>query len=112
MPSKSENPESLRNPWKALCLIYLKLARIRWENSTSCFIYNLYFKRSMKENCVADNLLAIWDAFVYKINCNFISCKLVTNWILRFFLLLNEPKQEENFKEVGGLVRKNAYLFM
>ena len=51
-------------------LMCLQVARICWGVAIVWFTV-LFFKRSVKEHCVAKVLLAIWETFLYENNCNF-----------------------------------------
>ena len=62
---------------------------------------------------VAMILLAIWDTFLCKSNCNFNSCKFSYKLYLSFICsFLMNHEQESHFKKIGGLVTKNMPVFV
>ena len=58
------------------------------------------FNWSVKKNCVAKTLQAIWETFLYENSCNFNSYKLSYKLAFIHFLILSyKPKTRTNYLE-------------
>ena len=77
--------------------MYIQLARICWEHSASCFIYNFVFQVWVKGHCVAKILHVIWETFLYKNSYDF------------RFVISYETRSKINF--LGGWWSSNEKYF-
>ena len=90
-----------------------QLARICRGRSTVCFIYNFVIQELSEKNTVQQRFYQQFERHFYmKIIVTIIATNIVTNLLLSiFFSFLTNQKQEYGFQQVGGLVRKNIFVF-
>ena len=72
----------------------------------------MWFKRSVKNYCVAKVLLATWETFLHENNCTYNSYRFSYKFaFILFSPFLTNQKQESGFQQVGGLVTRNISVF-
>ena len=114
-PDKSVNPESLKKIIAIVQKLFNQCAHSSQgfaDGAQKVLFTVLWFKWSVKKNCVPKVLLAIWDIFLHENNRNYNSYRFSYELALIVLLsFLTNQKQESGFRQVGGLVTRNISVF-